>query len=203
MIITKAKPLEEILPFLEGKERIFIVGCNVCAAKMKTGGEPEVKALADQLTKKGYPVLGWVMPTAACSVHSYESLVAKNEKIKDADCVLSMGCGSGTSVVASVLNVPVAGTNNTLSLGGCLGTNPSKNLCNMCGECNIGDFTGICPNSQCPKFQMNGPCGGSKNGKCEVLKEKECVWCIIEQKMEALDSISNLKKIQMPKNHKL
>ena len=201
MIITKAKPIEEILPFLKDKKKIFIVGCNVCAAKMKTGGEPEVLSLADRLTEKGYPVLGWVLPTAACSVRSFESLVSKNEKIKEADCVLAMGCGSGTSVIATIVNVPVAGTNDTLSLGGCLGSNPSKNLCVMCGECNVGDFTGICPNSLCPKFQMNGPCGGSKNGKCEVFKEKECIWNIIEQRMESMDLLPTLDEIQMPKNH--
>ena len=203
MIITKAKPIDEILPFLEGKGKIFVVGCNVCAAKMKTGGEPEVLNMVNRLTEKGYPVIGWVLPTAACSVRSLESLVSKNEKIMEADCILTMGCGSGASVIASIVDVPVTGTNDTMSLGGCLGLNPSRNLCVMCGECNVGDFTGICPNSQCPKFQMNGPCGGSKNGKCEVFKEKECIWNIIEQRMKSMNLIQTLDEIQAPKNHKI
>lgn len=202
MIITKAKPFEEILPFVEGRQNIFIVGCNVCAAKMKTGGEPEVKELAKRLTESGYPVLGWVLPTAACSVRSFDHLAAKNEKIKDADCILVMGCGSGTSVVSSVTDVLVAGTNETVSLGGCLGSDPSENLCIMCSECNIGDFSGICPNARCPKSQMNGPCGGSKNGKCEVSKENDCVWYLIEKKMDTIQMLPTLQDIQMPKNHR-
>lgn len=203
MIITKAKPFEEILPFIEGRQNIFIVGCNVCAAKMRTGGEPEVLALAERLTQAGYPVLGWALPTAACSVRSFEHLASKNEKIKDADCILVMGCGSGTFVVSSVTDVPVAGTNDTLSLGGCLGTDASENLCLMCGECNSADFSGICPNARCPKSQMNGPCGGSKNGKCEVMRDKECVWALIEKKMDAVGLIPVLQSVQMPKNYRV
>ncbi|WNY25295.1 methylenetetrahydrofolate reductase C-terminal domain-containing protein [Methanolapillus millepedarum] len=201
MIITKAKPIEEILPFLEGKERIFIVGCNVCAAKMKTGGEPEVLALLDSLTSAGYNVVGWALPTAACSVRSYDSLAEKNEKINDADCVLVMGCGSGTSVIASLLDIPVTGTNDTLSLGGQIGSASVVHLCTLCGDCNIGDYSGICPNACCPKSQINGPCGGSKNGKCEVSKTSECVWYLIEKKMDSLQSLPILTKIKPPKDH--
>ncbi|MCL2863727.1 MAG: methylenetetrahydrofolate reductase C-terminal domain-containing protein [Methanimicrococcus sp.] len=203
MIITRAKPIEDILPHLEGKKNIFIVGCNVCAAKIKTGGEDEVLNMADRLTARGYPVLGWALPTAACSVRSFDHLAEKNEKIKDADIILAMGCGSGTSVIASVVSVPVTGTNETVSLGGLLGYDPAKNLCVLCGECNIGDFAGICPNARCPKSQMNGPCGGSKNHKCEVTKEEDCVWYLIEQRMDLLHMTPALKSVQMPKNHKV
>ena len=202
MIITKAKPFEEILHFAEEFENIFIVGCNVCAAKMKTGGEPEVMELADRLEKAGHPIIGWSLPTAACSVRSFNHLASKNSKIKEADCILVMGCGSGTSVISSVTNVSVTGTNETVSLGGCLGFSPSDNLCILCGECNIGDYSGICPNARCPKSQMNGPCGGSKNGKCEVSKENECVWYLIENKMTAIHKTSSLSEIQMPKSYK-
>ena len=42
MIITSAKPFEEILAILKDEDNIFVIGCNVCAAKLRTGGEPEV-----------------------------------------------------------------------------------------------------------------------------------------------------------------
>jgi hypothetical protein len=203
MIITKAKPFEEILSSVKDKKNIFIVGCNVCAAKMKTGGEPEVLELADRLEKTGYQVCGWTLPTAACSVRSFEHLAEKNEKIKDADCILVMGCGSGIAVISSVTNTFVTGTNETQSLGGFLGLHPTKNLCIMCGECNVGNFCGICPNARCPKSQMNGPCGGSKGGKCEVSREDSCVWYLIEEKMDSLNLMPTLLDIQEPKNHKV
>ncbi|MDR0766930.1 MAG: methylenetetrahydrofolate reductase C-terminal domain-containing protein, partial [Methanosarcinales archaeon] len=66
-----------------------------------------------------------------------------------------------------------------------------------------GNFSGICPNARCPKFQMNGPCGGSKNSKCEVSRENDCVWYLIEKKMDSIHLISALSDIQMPKNHKV
>ncbi len=80
MIITSAKPLEEILALLQDEDDIFIIGCNVCAAKLKTGGEPEVLEMIRQLEKNGKHVVGWALPTAACSVRSFDSLVQKNEK---------------------------------------------------------------------------------------------------------------------------
>jgi methylenetetrahydrofolate reductase (NADPH) len=47
--------------------------------------------------------------------------------------------------------------------------------CQDCGDCSLPDTAYLCPESQCVKNQRNGPCGGTKNGKCEVL-DKECIW---------------------------
>src|SRR5574344_2069721 len=118
MIITSAKPFEEILSMLKDEDNIFIIGCNVCAAKLKTGGEPEVREMCRKLEESGKHVVGWSLPTAACSIRSYDSLVEKSEKINDASCVLVMGCGIGFSAVATVVDLPIYGSHNTLSLGG-------------------------------------------------------------------------------------
>ena len=53
MIITSAKPFEEILTLLKDEDDIFIIGCNVCAAKLKTGGEPEVLEMCRRLEESG------------------------------------------------------------------------------------------------------------------------------------------------------
>ena len=88
MIITSAKPLEEILALLKDEDNVFIIGCNVCAEKLRTGGEPEVLDMYRRLEESGKHVVGWALPTAACSIRSYESLVEKNEKINEANCIL-------------------------------------------------------------------------------------------------------------------
>ncbi|MDD4750122.1 MAG: methylenetetrahydrofolate reductase C-terminal domain-containing protein, partial [Methanosarcinaceae archaeon] len=168
MIITSAKPFEEVLALLKDEDDIFIVGCNVCAAKLKTGGEPEVLCMEARLKASGKRVVGWALPTAACSVRSYESLVEKNAAIKNAHCVLVMGCGSGISTVAKLVNLPVYGSNNTLSLGGKSEGQLLSELCVLCGTCTIWEFGGICPKARCPKGLLNGPCGGAVDGKCEV-----------------------------------
>jgi len=56
---------------------------------------------------------------------------------------------------------------------------PAKGImlsCMKCGDCGIQYTAFLCPESQCPKHTRNGPCGGSINGMCEVLKEKRCIW---------------------------
>lgn len=202
MIITESKSLEEIIPFVEGKKAVFIVGCNVCAARMRTGGEPEMNALEAELTKRGYNVVGKILPTAACSVRSFEALAEKNEKLREADCILVMACGSGVSVIAGVSNVPVIGTTNTVSLGGRLNGATLNYLCSMCGRCNSSLFGGYCPNTGCPKSQMNGPCGGSIDGKCEVDRKRNCVWTLIEENMERTGRLGELEKTIAPKEHR-
>ena len=47
--------------------------------------------------------------------------------------------------------------------------------CRDCGDCSLPDVAYLCPESQCPKGERNGPCGGSQDGICEVLPRR-CVW---------------------------
>jgi methylenetetrahydrofolate reductase (NADPH) len=47
--------------------------------------------------------------------------------------------------------------------------------CKDCGDCSLPDTAFLCPESQCAKNQRNGPCGGTRDGKCEV-HDFECIW---------------------------
>ncbi|TFH05340.1 MAG: hypothetical protein E4H06_01535 [Methanosarcina sp.] len=201
MIITSAKPFEEILDLLKDEDDIFVVGCNVCAAKLKTGGEPEVLEMCRRLEESGKHVVGWALPTAACSIRSFESLADKSEKIKEARCILVMGCGSGVSSVASVVDLPIYGSNNTLSLGGSSGGKLLSNQCVMCGDCTISEYGGLCPKSQCPKALLNGPCGGAVDGMCEVNREMNCVWTLIYERLKRINRLDLLYVIHAPKEH--
>ena len=201
MIITSAKPIEEILKLLKGEDDIFIIGCNVCAAKLKTGGEPEVLEMCRKLEESGKNVVGWVLPTAACSIRSFDSLVEKNEKINKASCVLVMGCGSGVSAAASVVDLPVYGSNNTLSLGGSSGGKLLSDQCVMCGDCTISQYGGLCPKAQCPKALLNGPCGGAVEGMCEVNREKNCVWTLIYDRLKKINRLDLLYITHAPQEH--
>ena len=57
--------------------------------------------------------------------------------------------------------------------------------CMNCGDCALFDVAFLCPMSQCPKNQRNGPCGGSFEGWCEVHPEKRCVWVRAYQRLKA------------------
>ncbi len=201
MIISSSKTFDEVLASLEDIDNIFVIGCNVCAARLHVGGEPEVLAMCGKLKEAGKHVVGWILPTAACSIRSYETLVEKGPDIQKADAILVMACGSGTSVVSRLVDVPVYPSNNTDSLGGRSGEQVLPQLCEMCGACNIQEFGGICPKANCPKGLLNGPCGGSILGKCEVEPEKDCAWELIYRQLEKTGRLELLEKIIEPRKY--
>ncbi|WP_407355262.1 methylenetetrahydrofolate reductase C-terminal domain-containing protein [Methanolobus sp. WCC5] len=195
MIISSAKSFEEILKLLKDEDDIFIIGCNACAAKLHVGGEPEVNMMQQRLEVNGKNVVGWVIPSAACSVASFDSLVEKNPAIREAKAILVMACGSGVSIIAGVTDIPVYPSNNTESLGGRSQGEVIPRLCAMCGDCTVYYFGGICPRGQCPKQLLNGPCGGSLYGKCEVDTEKDCVWDRICSRLEKMGRPDLMEKV--------
>jgi hypothetical protein len=112
-----------------------------------------------------------------------------------------MGCGSGVSTVASVTEVPVYGSNDTVSLGGSSGDQLLPELCVMCGSCNIGKFGGLCPKAQCPKGLLNGPCGGAVDGMCEVERVNDCVWSLIYDRLKKIKRLDLLYVVHAPQEH--
>jgi methylenetetrahydrofolate reductase (NADPH) len=58
--------------------------------------------------------------------------------------------------------------------------------CRDCGDCSLPDIAYLCPESQCVKNQRNGPCDGTRAGKCEV-SEKDCIWALAYDRLKAYD----------------
>ena len=58
------------------------------------------------------------------------------------------------------------------------------NKCLKCDRCIKPIYGGICPIVSCPKSLINGPCGGAINGKCEVCSSRDCIWYIIEKRID-------------------
>ena len=56
--------------------------------------------------------------------------------------------------------------------------------CKDCGDCSLPEIAYLCPESQCAKNQRNGPCGGTRDGACEV-GEKQCIWSRAYERMKA------------------
>ncbi len=48
--------------------------------------------------------------------------------------------------------------------------------CKDCGDCSLPNIAYLCPESQCAKNQRNGPCGGTREGRCEVDGFGDCIW---------------------------
>ena len=78
--------------------------------------------------------------------------------------------------------------------------------CVACGDCRIGLTGGICPVVRCSKSLMNGPCGGSHDGLCEVKRgdeEIECAWALIHDRLKEQGREELMLEIRPPKDWSL
>lgn len=204
MIITKQKEFKEILKFLEGQTKVFIVGCGECSTTCKTGGEDEVKKIKAALEKKGKTVTGYCVPSAPCVAAKVKLELAKNRKIMESsDAILVLACGLGIQSVKDNLRFdkPVHVGCDTLFMGQIDSSNSFLERCTACGDC-VLELTGlICPITRCPKSLLNGPCGGQNKGKCEVDKDKDCAWILIYNELKKQNKLHLFRQINPPKDH--
>jgi ferredoxin len=201
MIITKNKDLESVLCLIK-KDPVFIIGCSQCATICHTGGENEIREMLSVLKDRNISVTGWVVLDPACHFLNDKRILKKyKEEIKKAKKILVLACGNGVQTVAEIIqDIPVIPGLDTLFLGEIKRADDFEKRCNLCGECILYLFEGLCPISRCPKNMLNGPCGGSINGKCEVSEDLECIWDVIIKKLEKQGKLDSLKKIVEPKN---
>lgn len=204
MIISKQKDFKEILQYLEGQSKIFIIGCGECSTTCKSGGEDEVKRMKEELEKAGKTVTGYSIPDAPCIAAKVKLELAKNRKmIESSDAILVMSCGLGIQSVKENLRVdkPVHVGCDTLFMGEIDGSGNFLERCSACGEC-VLELTGmICPITRCPKSLLNGPCGGQDKGKCEVDKNRDCAWVLIYNELKKSGKLDLLKRSKPPKDY--
>ena len=192
MITAERKPFDEIYAMTEGHDKVLVAGCDTCVAICLTGGEKEAEILASELRIKakeeGRELA--VEHTAAIRQCEWEYLDMIAPTVDEYPLVLSMGCGIGIQSVAERFapkQVKPAVNTNMLGM-------PQEHAlwlerCAACGDCVIGETAGICPVVRCSKSLMNGPCGGSHAGMCEVAgpegDEIECAWALIWDRLKA------------------
>ncbi len=201
MIISKQKNFDKITGSLS-ENNIFIIGCGKCAAKLHTGGEPEVLDMKNRLEIAGKNITGWTVLRSVCTVASWEDVLSLNPSIKNSDALLIMSCGGGVSVMASASGMQVYPALDTESIGGISCGELVDKQCVMCGDCVIDMFGGICPLTRCAKGLLNGPCGGAFEGKCEV-DERICAWEQIFERLKVLGRLKNIETIFEPKDHNI
>jgi ferredoxin len=201
MIITEQKPFELILQKIQNGS-LFIIGCNQCAALCHTGGESEVLEIKKKFESNNIQVTGWAILDPACHrLNNKRLLKPMKEELDKSDHILILTCGNGSQVIQELYPQKsiISGT-NSLFLGAEINRGIFIQECILCGSCNNEEFEGLCPISHCPKQMLNGPCGGSMVGRCELSSELDCVWeKIIKRKMEK-KKFSSLKEIIPPKD---
>jgi ferredoxin len=201
MIITKLRDIDNIVSLIK-KDPSFIIGCSECATICKTGGENEVNSFVKKLKEKGLIVKGSIILDPACNKLNNKRLLKKYKKeLNESKKIVIFSCGNGAQTVSEILEDKeiIVGT-DTLFLGEIKRLNEFEKRCNFCGNCIINKFKGLCPLTRCPKNILNGPCGGSINGKCEVDTNMDCVWYLIYDKFNLKNKTKELKDIIKPFN---
>lgn len=201
MIVGTRKPLAEILEMVSGFDRLLLAGCDTCVAECASGGSREVAelgaALLMALRLAGKEVE--ILETSVDRQCVHEFLLEVVEAAGQADAVLSLACGAGVQALAARLpKTPVFPALNTLFIGETAERGLWLENCRGCGNCLLGLTGGICPVSRCAKSLLNGPCGGPRDGMCEINLAKEidppvpCAWMEIYERLNTLGQLDRL-----------
>jgi len=198
--ITRQKPFEEIKEQLAGLDWPFIIGCGTCTTMTKTGGIGQVLEMKERLQALGKRVSGWTVIPTACDEMTEVAMKENGRAIQNAGCILAMTCGLGVHRMSLYIDRPVIPALDTLFIAVEDAPGYFCEVCAQCGQCVLGETAGICPITVCHKGLVNGPCGGTNNGKCEVDKEKDCAWTLIYQRLKEQGRLDLMRKYQPPRN---
>ncbi len=198
MIVADKKPIEEIIEQIKDKKTVLILGCNECVTVCEAGGKKEVGILASALRmyflNQGREVkIDEVTLERQCD---HEYLEEIRDIIDRYDAVVSIACGVGVQFMAEKYHsTPVFPGVNTCFLGATEQRGLWTERCQACGSCILATTGGICPVSRCAKRLLNGPCGGSTGGMCEISKEVVCAWQMIVDRLKALDKMDDFETL--------
>ncbi|MFZ5648094.1 MAG: methylenetetrahydrofolate reductase C-terminal domain-containing protein [Bacillota bacterium] len=202
MIIAQQKPLKEVAAMVSDCKKVALIGCAGCVTVCLSGGEKETEIMASALRimrkLEGNPVETVTFTaTRQCDPEYVEAL---DSIVKDVDAVISLACGVGVQYLAERFDKWVVPALDTNFIGGSKVHGIWEEKCGMCGDCVLHKTGGICPIIRCSKSILNGPCGGSQYGKCEISKDVDCAWQLIYDRMKSLGKLDKLMEIQPPKD---
>lgn len=196
MLVVQIKPEEEILPKISSR-RLFIFECLGCQEVYFP--TEDVEKFIDNLKEE---IVGKASLDYLCNREFVKEYIeGYSKQIKKAQILLVFSCGVGAQIVSSLLEDKIVYTCcDTLYLNGFQGLTVQEFNCDQCGECYLNYTGGICPIARCPKHLLNGPCGGSQNGKCEVDPDIPCVWQQIVDRLAKLRRLDKLEELVTPQN---
>lgn len=203
MIVGQQKPFDEIWGMVKDFKKVLVYGCNTCVAICHAGGEKEAEILASMIRMKAVQdgvdmKVGHAAVMRHCEPEYFEPLM---DEVRTYDLVLSTACGVGVNFLAQKIgNIPVYPGINTSFYGAVSKPGEFVELCAGCGNCILHLTGGICPIARCTKSLMNGPCGGTDKGKCEISQEVDCGWYLIVERMKQLGNLDALSEIQPPRD---
>jgi len=198
VITAEQKPFDEIYRSVADFRKLLVLGCGTCVTVCMAGGEKEVGILSSMLRlanrEKGVEME--ILEDTIERQCDREFFDTVKDKIGEADAVLSMACGVGVQFASEIFEgkrvIPAL---NTKFYGTTLDVGVWSERCAGCGDCVLDKFGGVCPVARCSKSLMNGPCGGSQDGKCEVDPDGiDCGWQLIYDRLSALGMLDRLEE---------
>ena len=203
MIVAEQKPLDEIKELVSHFNKVLVLGCGTCVTVCFAGGEKEVGVLASSL-RMATRIDGKEIEFLEATVQrqcEWEYLDEIADQIAENDVVLSLGCGIGVQAIAEHFpEAWVVPGLNTSFLGLPTEQGVWAERCAACGDCILGLTGGICPIARCSKSLLNGPCGGSEAGHCEINPDVPCAWQLIVDRLSSMGKLDLLLELQPPKN---
>jgi len=205
MIVAERKPMDEILEMIEPCRRVLVLGCGACVTVCLTGGEKQAEMLASQLklaaAQKGRKLeTAFDCITRQCEKEFFDNL---KENPKDYDAVLSIACGAGVGYAGEIFpDVPILPGMNTTFLASNVAKGIWAEYCRGCGDCALAWTGGICPIAKCAKSLINGTCGGTNKGKCEIDPEMDCGWLLIYKRLQSLGKLENYRRLRPPRDYR-
>ena len=198
MITLEQKEFAQVKEMASHYDRLLVLGCETCSAMSFAGGEREVKELASMIRMErkisGKP--GDILEDAIARQCDPELVDLIGDKVRGCDAVLSLACGAGVQMLAERFpDKMILPGCNTMFLGVTEELGVWSERCAGCGNCILDKTAGLCPIARCSKQLLNGPCGGSVNGKCEISKDIDCVWQLIIDRLTRLDRLEMLEEI--------
>jgi len=198
MIVGTQKPMEEIWEMIKSYKKVLVFGCNTCVAVCHQGGNKEAEILASMLSmhavQEGVEIE--IQHSGIERQCEHEFFDSAEDIIAGVDAVLSTACGIGVQFMAAkYATTPLFPGLDTCFLGAVDEHGVFSEKCQACGKCVLGETGGICPVSRCAKRILNGPCGGSTNGKCELSKDLDCAWQLIIERLTALGRMDDYEKL--------
>lgn len=171
MIVAHRKSIPELIEILTGHNNVLVLGCGTCVTVCLAGGQREVGIIASAL-RMASKIRGPVLEVEELTIERQCDNVfieTAAEAIERNDAVLSLGCGAGVQAIAErYSDKPVYAGLDTAFLGILEERGIWTEKCSACGACVLHEYGGVCPITQCAKRLLNGPCGGSREDRCEV-----------------------------------
>jgi ferredoxin len=203
MIVAQQKSLEEMKKLIGEAENVLVVGCGTCVTVCFAGGarEAAITATSLRMASKLEHQPKEVRDVTVQRQCEWEYLDQIEDQVKEADVILSLGCGVGVQAIAEHFpEAWVVPGLNTSFLGLPTEQGVWAERCAACGDCILGLTGGICPIARCSKSLLNGPCGGSENGHCEIDPDVPCAWQLIYDRLSSKNKLHVLLDLQPPKN---